>query len=242
MPQTPEAQVAEPLVGSAHTVHDMPQWAMLDDVLRQVPPQLVRPLLHTPPVHTGWSRPPQATHMPPEETKPVLQVKPQPPLVQVRTPLVTEAHTLVHEPQPSTSVARVRQVPEQLVCPAGQAVVQVPAAHTWFIEVLQTVPHMPQLLVLLLRLTHTPPQRDCPVGQRHIPLWQLVPPMQTVPQAPQWLLSLASVRQVPEHAVCPVGHAHIPAWQVRPPVQAVPQAPQWLASVRVSRHRPLQTI
>jgi len=25
-------------------------------------------------------------------------------------------------------------------------------------------------------------------------------------------------------------------------VQAVPQAPQWLKSVRVSRHRPLQTI
>lgn len=207
MPQTPEAQVAEPLLGTAHTVQDMPQWATLDDVPRQVPPQLVRPLRHMPPVHTGWSRPPQGTHMPPEATRPELQVNPQLPLVQVRVPLVTVAHTLVHAPQPSTSVARVRQVPEQLVCPAGQAVVQVPEAHTWFIDVLQTVPHMPQLPVSLLVLTHTPPQKVCPAGQRHIPLWQLVPPEQTVPQAPQWLLSLARVRQVPEHAVCPAGQA-----------------------------------
>lgn len=130
MPQVLLEQVAEPLVGTAHIVHDMPQKATLAVVLRQVPPQLVRPLLQTPPVQTGWASPPQGTHIPPEETKPTLQVNPQLLLTQVRTPLVTVAHTLVHEPQPSTSVESTRQVPEQLVWPAGQAVVQVPEAHT----------------------------------------------------------------------------------------------------------------
>ena len=50
MPQTPDAQVAEPLVGTAHTVQDMPQCAVLDEVLRQIPPQALRPLLQVPPV------------------------------------------------------------------------------------------------------------------------------------------------------------------------------------------------
>jgi hypothetical protein len=211
MLQAPDAQVAEPFIGTAQTTQDEPQADTLEPVLRQVPPQLVRPLLHMPPVHTGWLRPPpQATQVPMEATKPVLHVKPQPPLVQVRVPLVTTAHTSVHEPQPLTSVLRVRQVPEQLVCPAGQAVVQVPEAHTWFIPVSQTRPHIPQWLLSLLVLTQTPPQKVWPAGQTHALPVQVRPPLQTVPQVPQLLLSLASVRQVPEHAVCPAGHAHAP--------------------------------
>lgn len=130
MPQTLDAQVAEPLVGTAHTVQDMPQCAVLDEVLRQIPPQALRPLLQVPPVQAGCPSPPQATHAPIEATKPVLQVNPQPPLTQVRTPLVTTAHTLVQEPQPSTSVESTRHTPEQLVWPPVQMVPQTPDAHT----------------------------------------------------------------------------------------------------------------
>jgi hypothetical protein len=151
--------------------------------------------------------------MPPEATKPELQEKPQVPEVQVRVALVTTPHTLVQVPQPSTSVPRVRQVPEQLVCPAGQAVVQVPAAHTWFIEVLQTVPQAPQLVLSLLVLTHTPPQKVCPAGHAQLPLVQVRPPLQTMPQLPQLLLSLCRLRQVADEPVpqrvCPVGQAHM---------------------------------
>ena len=53
MPHTPEAQVAEPFIGTAQTMHIEPQWATLDAVLRQVPLQLVRPLLHMPPGQPG---------------------------------------------------------------------------------------------------------------------------------------------------------------------------------------------
>lgn len=244
MPQVLLEQVADPLLGTGHTVHIDPQKATLAVVLRQVPPQLVRPLLQTPPVQTGWASPPQGTHMPPEATKPTLQVNPQLLLTQVRTPLLTVAHTLVQLPQPSTSVESTRQVPEQLVWPVGQVVVHMPAAHTWFITVLQTVPQVPQLLLSLLVLTQDPPQNIWPLGQTQFPAVQVRPPEQTVPQVPQLLLSLARVRQVPEQLVCPLGHAQAPFWQVRPPVQAVPQpvVPQKLASVRVSRHCPLQKV
>ena len=98
----------------------------------------------------------------------------------------------------------------------------------------------------MLVLTHTPLHSVCPAGQRHMPLWQLVPPMQGVPQVPQLALSLCRLRQVADEpvpqSVCPDGQAQVLDWQVRPLVQTVPQAPQLLASTRVSRHWPLQKV
>jgi len=115
IPQVLLAQVAEPLLGTVHTVQAVPHAAGLAVVLRQVPPQLVRPLAHMPPMHTGCASRPHATHTPPLATKPALQVKPQLPLAQVRTPLVTVMQALPHDPQPSTSLGKSRHVPAQLV-------------------------------------------------------------------------------------------------------------------------------
>lgn len=211
MPHTPEAQVAEPFIGTAQTMHIAPQWAVLATVLRQVPPQLVRPVLHAvPDTHVGCPSPPQGTHIPALGLKPVLQVKPQLPAAQVRTPFMTAGHTLHALPQPSTSVWVLRQVPEQLVRPLPQIMPQLPPAHSS--PVPQARPQLPQLEVSLVRLTHTPPQTVCPAGQAQLPLWHVRPPMHTVPQAPQLLLSLPlMIRQVPLQLVWPAGQAQTPA-------------------------------
>lgn len=117
---------------------------------QQVPPQLVWPLgQQTPPEQLPEQQslfalqeplltqqvvpeqvPPagQVTQVPPQLVKPVLQVMPQTPAVQVACPFVGTGQTLPQLPQLLVSLLVSRQVPEQLVKPDGQhcPLVQLP--------------------------------------------------------------------------------------------------------------------
>ena len=73
--------------------------------------------------------------MPPEQICPAAQARP-------------------HMPQWPLSVARSRQVPEQLVVPAPQETTQAPMEQTW--PAAQAVPQAPQWLMSVCRSRQTP--------------------------------------------------------------------------------------
>ncbi len=158
-------------------------------------------------------------------------------------------HARPQTPQLAVSLARLRQVPEQLVCPAGHTQspdplhdppageVHVPdvrgvALHT--VEVPEHTmepddwhPPLPDDVHAAPVGRHTPPQFDCPAGQlctQVLDVQLTVPPVGAVhtrPQAPQLLVSLARLRQVPPQLVSPEAHAQSPEALHTPPVGEV---------------------
>jgi hypothetical protein len=102
------------------------------------------------------------THvLPPQFTKPTLQVREQMPKMiwpHTAVPLGLVGHTCPQEPQLFTSVLGLRQLPEQFTKPAAQELTeQAPAWHVAVpLRTEHTVPQVPQLFTLEDRLTSQP--------------------------------------------------------------------------------------
>jgi hypothetical protein len=114
--------------------------------------------------------------------------------------------TVPQAPQLFLSVARVTQVPAQLVSPVPQAVPQCPETQTW--PGAQAVVQLPQCAGSIAVLMQELPQVVRPVGHTHTPLLQFMPAGQAVGvvrvlQAPQLPSSLARFVQMPEQLVRP---------------------------------------
>jgi hypothetical protein len=90
--------------------------------------------------------------------------------------------------------------------------------------------------------THRPLQSVCPVGQRHVPIWQVCPPVHALPHRPQWVLFVFRSKHCigPPQYVCPiVGHTHIPPRHICAEGQRAPHPLQLLGSSPVLTSQPL---
>jgi hypothetical protein len=80
----------------------------------------------------------------------------------------------------------------------GQVIWHTPPAHAW--PGPHAMPQPPQFAGSAEVVTHWPLQLVCPGPQRHMPDWQLVPPVHTTPQAPQLLLFEDTLVHTPLHS------------------------------------------
>ncbi len=169
--------------------------------------------------------------------QPAVHVNPHVPAAQVTDVVFgADGQTRPHIPQFAVSLARARQIPEHIVCPAGHA--QTPAWHV--APPMHERPHTPQFaavlsgvsqpsLAMLLQFANPGVHSPTP----HVPAKQAAAPFggvgQTLPHVPQLRASVMVFVQAMPHitgVAPPHVDVHVPPEQTCPIVHVVPHIPQ----------------
>jgi hypothetical protein len=285
-PQLVPSHVADAFAGAVHATHDAPHVATFA-LLTQLPPQLWKPPLHETPqvaaVHVALpfgtvghaAQVPQwagsaarfASHplagFLSQSAKPMLQVKPHVPALQVAVAFAGVGHALLHVPQVTVRSSRASQpfvaLPSQSPKPMLQlASVHAPLVHAAVAFVIeQLVVHVPQLPTDELRFVSQPfaampsqlPNPGRHVPSTHAPAMHDAPAFANAhcwPQPPQFVALVE--RSVSQPAIMalqspkPGGQvpvAHVPAAQIAPvPGHTFPHVPQFVGEMPVFVSQP----
>ncbi len=144
-----------------------------------------------------------------------------------------------HEPQRSTSVRRLRQVPAQSVS-SGRQVHAAPAQYSRSPQKkLPAVPslHPPQLYGSVFGSEHMSPMATLAQTvalHEHAPATQVKPRPQPMPQPPQLNGSVEVSVHTPPHIARGAGQTHVPEMHSSPALQAWPHPAQLAGSLEVS--------